>query len=254
MPHRSVWSRVTVCLAFVKVTSNCISLMTLGVPFTIMIEKDLKGQNTLVCNLASFGNLFSFHQIICRAFSEPRLTFYRLFVIKYILTCHNIGQNRIYYTSFVVSQTILEQRCPLGSGLCTVSPQFPLGINKKSPVKIAWHQVRQLNGLCGIKGHLEFCLTVLFFSLCVIGNSEISYLRTRDLKNIYLGDCWAPGHLIPWLRLSCTCIDSQLMQNIMDSFWDPSCSTKWVSFGFDANSTVLHSLGYNTGFTGKVKN
>ena len=69
MSHRSVWSRVTVCLACVKVTSNCILLMTLGVLFTIMIEKDLKGQNMLVYNLASFGNLFSFHPIICRAFN-----------------------------------------------------------------------------------------------------------------------------------------------------------------------------------------
>lgn len=139
MSHRSVWSRVTVCLAFVKVTINFILLMTPGVPFTIMTEKDLKGQNMLVYNLASFGNLHSFHQIICRAFNELRLTFYHLFVIKYVLICHNIWQNHVCYTSFIVSQTILEQSSPLGSGLCTVSPQFPLGINKKSPVKIAQH-------------------------------------------------------------------------------------------------------------------
>lgn len=39
----------------------------------------------------------------------------------------------------------------------------------------------------------------------------------------------------------------------MGSCWDSPCSAKWVPPGFDANSTMSQSLGYNIGFTGKVK-
>lgn len=73
MTGRDVWSRVTVCLVFVEVAINGILLMTLGVHCTMMTGKDLQRRSMLVCVFSICWGP-SFYLIICRAFSELRLT------------------------------------------------------------------------------------------------------------------------------------------------------------------------------------
>lgn len=140
---RGVLSKVTMCHIPVMVATSSIFLKTVNVHNDAW--ERMKEAKYAVNILSVSWQLFSFHWIVFRAFSE--LAHLPPFVY-YMHITHNTWPNWAWYSSFVIIERMSEQVPCLGSGCVNnrhsqEHPQFSPGYQQEIlAVKTEWHQVQ----------------------------------------------------------------------------------------------------------------